>query len=90
MTAMATTPKQFKLRADQIKPLATGYGGCIVTDMITVRGMKVGFMYRVEANNPSDSGWCFTAGVETPDFMDDPANHSIYDVNTIANYQPPE
>jgi hypothetical protein len=81
-------PKHFKLRADQIKPLATGYGGCIATDMITVHGMKVGFMYRQEPNNPQDSGWCFTTGVESQDYMDDAGNHEIYDVNTIANYDP--
>lgn len=34
--------KQFFLSADQIRRLATGYGGCIATDMITVEGQKVG------------------------------------------------
>ena len=85
---MPTPPKKFKLRADQLMPLATGHGGCIATDMITVQGMKVGFMYRQPPLNRQDSGWCFTAGTEPPEFMDDAANHSIYDVNTIANCDP--
>jgi len=85
---VATPSKKFKLRGDQIKPIAIGYGACIATDFITVRGMKVGFMYRVEPRNEIDSGWCFSAGNEPREFMDDPDNHSIYDVNTIANYDP--
>jgi hypothetical protein len=85
---MANRPKLFKLRAGEIKPLARGRGGCIATDMITVHGMKVGFMYREGPLNAQASGWCFMAGVETPEYMDDPANHAIYDLNTIANYDP--
>ena len=80
--------KKFKLRASDIKPLANGHGGCIATDMITVDGMPVGFMCREEPNNPQDSGWCFTSGHESQEYMDDAKNHAIYDVNTIANYDP--
>ncbi|WMW79325.1 DUF2185 domain-containing protein [Undibacterium cyanobacteriorum] len=80
--------KNFKLNAGQIKPLANGHGGCIATDMITVEGKSVGYMYREEPNNPQDSGWCFMSGYESQEYMDDPNNHAIYDVNTIANYDP--
>jgi hypothetical protein len=80
--------KQFKLRPDQIKPLVTGRGACFATDLITVAGMKVGYMYREEAQTAGYSGWCFTAGTETQEYMDDPNNLAIYDVNTIANYDP--
>ena len=38
--------KQFKLAASEIKPLVHGYGGCISSDMITVEGYPVRFMYR--------------------------------------------
>jgi len=78
--------KNFKLKAHQIQPLATGYGGCIATDLITVAGRPVGYMYRKEPNNPQDSGWCFLSGYETQEYMNEPGNHAIYDVNTIANY----
>jgi hypothetical protein len=80
--------KKFGLTAAQIKPLATGFGACIATDMITVHGKKVGFMVREAATGPHDSGWCFTSGEESQDYMDNPQNHGIYDVNTIANYCP--
>ena len=80
--------KQFALSADQIKPLAKNRGGCFATDMITVEGRKVGYMYREEPRNDQDSGWVFTAGQESQGYMDDADNHGIYDVNTIANYDP--
>jgi len=80
--------KSFRLRVEQIRPVATGRGACIATDMITVDGKPVGFMYRQGPREPVDSGWCFTAGRESPEYMDNPDNHAIYDVNTIANYDP--
>lgn len=83
------TRKTFKLKVEEIKPLATGHGGCIASDMITVRGKPVGFMYReAEPDNEMDSGWRFMSGLEDQDYMDEADNHGIYDVNTIANYDP--
>lgn len=80
--------KKFALRADQIEPRAKNRGACFATDMITVEGRKVGYMYREEPRNDQDSGWIFTAGRESQEYMDDAANHGVYDVNTIANYDP--
>jgi hypothetical protein len=45
-------------------------------------------MYRTSPNNSHDSGWAFLAGDEDDAYMDDPSKHAIYDVNTIANYDP--
>ena len=80
--------KPFRLPADQLKPLVTGRGGCFASDMITVGGHKVGFMYREEADNDIDSGWRFLSGHESQSYLDDAGNLEIYDVNTIANYDP--
>jgi hypothetical protein len=80
--------KDFFLNASQIAPIATGRGGCIATDMITVLEKKVGYMYRDKPTRKEDSGWCFMSGEESQEYMDDPSNHAIYDVNTIANYDP--
>ena len=80
--------KQFRLSKDQIKPMAEGYGGCIATDRITVDGYPVRFMYRESPDNDIDSGWRFMSGSEDDAYMDNPANHAVYDVNTIANYDP--
>jgi hypothetical protein len=82
------TEKRFRLRADQIQDLATNRGGCIASDRITVDGEIVGYMYRAAPHNDLDSGWRFLAGDESDDFMAEASNHSVYDVNTIANYDP--
>jgi hypothetical protein len=78
--------KKFKLSANEMRPLATGLGGCIATDKITVEGFPVRFMYREQPDNEDDSGWRFMSGYEDDEYMEEPDNHSIYDVNTIANY----
>jgi hypothetical protein len=80
--------KQFKIAAGDIKPLAEGRGGCFATDAITVEGRKVGYMYREKPDFDQDSGWRFFSGTESPEYLDDPANTAVYDVNTIANYDP--
>ena|SRR5215469_10668007 len=85
---MTNSHKKFRLQADEIKPIATGFGACLATDMITVSGMKVGFMERLKPRNEYDSGWNFLAGVENQEYLDNPANLEQYDVNTIANYDP--
>jgi hypothetical protein len=80
--------KPFRLAASDIKAIAKGYGACIATDRITVDGEPVGYMYREEPSEPTDSGWVFMAGTESQEYMDDPGNSGVYDVNTIANYDP--
>jgi hypothetical protein len=80
--------KTFLLTKEQIRPIATGLGGCIATDRILIDGCKVGYMYREAPDNEFDSGWRFLAGDEDDSYMDTPENHGIYDVNTIANYDP--
>jgi hypothetical protein len=80
--------KQFKLTASEIRPLVHGYGGCISSDMITVEGYPVRFMYREAPSNDIDSGWRFMSGFEDDEYLGNPDNHAVYDVNTIANYDP--
>jgi hypothetical protein len=80
--------KTFKLSAEQIRDVATGHGACFATDRITVDGQPVRFMYREEPDNTTDSGWRFMAGTESDEYMNDPENLAIYDVNTVANYDP--
>ena len=71
-----------------MRPLAEGRGSCIASDRITVDGKPVGFMYRETPRDPIDSGWHFFSGEETQAYADQPANFALYDVNTIANYDP--
>ena len=81
--------KTFFLPAEAIKrDLAPPQGYCIAADTITVQGKLVGFMYREKADHPDDSGWRFFCGEESDEYCSDPANFALYDVNTIANYDP--
>lgn len=80
--------KTFKLSKEALRPLAPGRGSCLATDMITVEGLRVGFMYRETPSYRDDSGWRFTAGEESDAYMEDPDHHGVYDVNTLANYDP--
>jgi hypothetical protein len=80
--------KVFKLTASQIRAIAVGFGSCLASDRITVDGCPVGFMYREAPDSSGDSGWRFFSGDETQEYADDPANFSLHDVNTIANYDP--
>jgi len=79
---------KYKLSPTDIKDLITGLGGCLASIRITVDGAKVRFMYREEPDNEFDSGWRFMAGDEDDEFLDNPDNCEVYDVNTIANYDP--
>lgn len=78
----------FAIAEEELKPLAEGLGSCFATDMVTRGDRGVNYMYREEPSSDDDSGWRFFAGQEPADYMENPANTSIYDVNTIANYEP--
>lgn len=71
-----------------LAPLANGYGGCVATDKITVEGESVAYMYRETPHNDLDSGWRFFSGTEDQEYINKLSNSSIYDVNTIANFEP--
>ena len=76
--------KDFKIK--DIKELIDKKGYCIASDKITVDGNKVGYMYREEPDNESDSGWRFFDGTEDREYTTNPENFDIYDLNTICNY----
>ena len=78
----------FRITGDQPKPLATGRGACFATNLVAEEGHEVGYMYRQAPQHETDSGWVFTAGTESQEYLDDPENTAIYDVNTIANLDP--
>src|SRR5687767_15597659 len=78
--------KHFKIAGPDIKPLVEGRGVCFATDMITVEGRKVGYMYREKPDFREDSGWRFFSGTESAAYLNDTSHTAVYDVNTIANY----
>ena len=82
--------KLFKKKASEIKRLIPPMGYCFATNLITVSGEKVGYMYREmpAKDKAQDSGWRFFSGEETDECANDSKNVSMYEVNTIANYDP--
>ncbi len=78
--------KEFKLKENEIKELTTVKGGCIASDRITVDGHKVGYMYREKPTNETDSGWRFFSGDEADEYTNNPDNFSMFQLNTICNY----
>ena len=79
--------RKFYLSSEFIRAdVAPGRGACMASDLITVNGMKVGYMYREKPDFETDSGWHFFAGTETQEYAEHADNFAIYDVNTIANY----
>ena len=80
--------KNFILKPEAIKQLIEATEGCTATDKITVEGLKVGFFYREAPRFENDSGWRMMSGTETKEYISDAANTGIYDLNTIANYDP--
>jgi len=80
--------KNFRIPAAEIKTVVWNFRYCFATGRITVDGMKVGYMYRESPQDRNDSGWNFLAGDESDEYLDNPDNLAIYEVNTIANYDP--
>lgn len=71
--------KKFRLQAEDIVPGLAPEDGCLATDRIVVNGRAVGYMYR------DGSGWVFTAGDETPEYLADPGHLNVLTLNVIAN-----
>ncbi len=78
--------KRFAIAQDQLVTLVPPMGFCFATDRITVDAMPVGYLYREAPDHEDDSGWRFFAGDESQEYVDDPANTMLYEVNDIANY----
>lgn len=78
--------KIFKLKPEDIQQLIEPLGSCLASDKITVDGMPVGYMYRENPEEENDSGWRFLSGTETQNYIDDPNNSMVFEVNTMANY----
>lgn len=78
--------KIYKISADNIKKIINSSGSCIASDKITVEGLKVGYMYRENPTNETDTGWRFFAGDESEEYTNNANNFEIYDLNTICNY----
>ena len=53
---------------------------------LQLKDKKVGYMYREKPDNETDSGWRFFAGNESDEYTNNPNNFSMFELNTICNY----
>ena len=88
MTEKNLPEKKFAITEEAIEELIPDMGWCFATDRIMVSHEEIGFMYREEPEGKGDSGWGFFAGDESQQYLDNPGNSGIYEVNTVANYDP--
>ena len=85
----APPEKRCRLQKHQLRPLLTGWegpSGCLATNRILVDGEPVGYCYREPPCGDWDSGWRFTAGDESDEYMRSPRHSDIYTLNCLANY----
>jgi len=81
--------KRCRLEKHRLRPLLgdwEGPTGCLATDRILVDGAPVGYCYREASCGDWDSGWRFTAGDESDEYMENPRHSDIYSLNCLANY----
>ena len=84
--------RDYHVKAEDVKSLLPdweGADGCIATNRITVEGRKIGYCYREEPDGGWDSGWRFTAGDESDEYMDDPrkaAEQGEFDILLVFMY----
>ncbi|MCB9232472.1 MAG: DUF2185 domain-containing protein [Bacteroidia bacterium] len=80
--------KPLPIAIEDIKELIPEMGFGIATDYVSHGGYKIMFMYREKPMDGMDSGWRFLSGEEDDEYMDNPRNSGLYDVNTLANLDP--
>ena len=61
------------------------FGYVLATKMLVENKRKVRFMYHEKSTNPQDSGWRFFCGDEDDDYVNNPDNIAVYDINTILD-----
>ena len=62
------------------------FGYVMAPKVLVSNQLKVRFMYREKPDNMNDSGWRLFSGYEDQEYVDNPNNIAIYDVNTILSF----
>jgi Uncharacterized protein conserved in bacteria len=62
------------------------FGYVMAPKVLVVNKLKVCFMYREKPDNTNDSGWRLFSGEEDQEYVDNPNNIAIYDINTILAF----
>jgi Uncharacterized protein conserved in bacteria len=59
------------------------FGYVMAPKVLVANKLKVRFMYRETPDNDNDSGWRVFSGEEDQEYVDNPNNIAIYDIETI-------
>jgi hypothetical protein len=59
------------------------FGYVLAPKVLVNNKLKIRFMYREKPDNDNDSGWRFFSGDEDQEYVDNPNNIAIYDVETV-------
>lgn len=79
---------RYIVKPQDIKELIEQKGYCYASDMISVEGKKVGYMYREAREDEDDSGWRFYSGLESEEYVANEHHFMMFDLNYIANIDP--
>jgi hypothetical protein len=76
-----------EINLEEDKGFFPATGNCVISNTI-IEGSKVGFMYREEPEDGTDSGWRFLSGSETQQYVNNPKNSKICDISVISELDP--
>lgn len=60
----------------------------IVSKKVREEGFKIGYGIRMEPTNERDSGWCFSVGNESEEYINDPQNLELWLINSVLMFDP--
>ena len=60
----------------------------IISKKVREGGWKIGYGIRFEPTGEGDSGWCFSVGDESEDYINDPENLELWAINSVLMYDP--
>ena len=80
--------KKTAVEALSATPSMPGPRACLATEKAVTDGFGVYYFWRSESCNEMDSGWIFAHGTEDDDYINDPNNSRVYDIDSIAHLHP--
>lgn len=74
---------------DELEVKEEGFDNCIVSNMISIEGWKVGYMFRqTPSKKYPDSGWRFFKGDETEEYINTLGNTRASTLGEVSEYDP--
>ena len=82
---MGRAMSEWVINPEEVVRLIPEMGGAVVSLSVLRGDAPVGVMQREAPEVPEDSGWSFTGLGDSEEFLDDPDNATVCDLNTLAN-----